>query len=126
MTETNNQRKAREKKERESKENQPYVSPLIDELDLQAQYVGEGVLLYHNRDTGHVLVDIDVETRRGLSSTGKNIKIATASYGVDNKKKLTINSYDKDMSDEELDIRAEFIKREKKRKQQEKELKALE
>lgn len=125
MSNNSNKNNQKKKGNPNSKSNE-YVSPLIDELGLQAQHVGEGVILFHDRDSGRVLVDIDVETRRGLSSTGKNIKIATASYGVSSKKKLTINSYDKDFSDEEMDTRAVFLKKEKRRKEQEKELKALE
>jgi len=112
------------------KKNQPkkveYVSPLENELDLQVQRIGEGVLLHHDRDTGRVLLDIDVMSRRGLSSSRKNIKIATGSYGVSDTKKLTINSYDKDMSDEELDLLSETLKRDKRKKELAKEREALE
>jgi hypothetical protein len=103
-----------------------YTSPLEDELGLPVQPIGQGVFLHHDKENGRVLLDIDVETRRGLSISRKNIKIATGSYNVTDTQKLSINTYDKEMSDEELDVLAVTLKRDKKKKELEKERKALE
>ena len=102
-----------------------YVSPLGDELNFPLIDVGEGVQIYHDRKNGRILADIDIDTRRGLSSKGKTVKIATATYPIEGKKKLSLNVYDKGLTDEELDEQSDFIDRKLREKENQDKLKAL-
>lgn len=88
----------------QSKNKKEYISPLKDELDLAIQNVGEGVILHFDEENKRVLLDIDVSKRRGISSSGTTVKIATATYQIPNrsKSKLTLNVWDKDMTDNEM------------------------
>ena len=81
-----------------------YVSPLKDELKLAIQKVGEGVILHYDEDNKRLLLDIDTDTRRGISSSLKTVKIATATFQIPEteKMKLTLNIYDKEFNKEEL------------------------
>lgn len=103
-----------------------YVSPLSDELQLTLQNIGEGVQLYHDQDNGRLLLDIDLRTRRGITSSGKSIKIATATHMIQGKKKMSLNIFDKDMSDKEIDQLDKFLDRKAKRQAAERKRKDLE
>lgn len=124
----NKDRQAKEKADRQRNQNQKdeYVSPLKDELDLPVQQIGEGIVMYHNRETERVLFDVNIGTRRGLSSSGKNVKLATGSYSFGNKGKINLNAYDGEKSDEELDDLAIFLKKKAKDQALTKEIKRLE
>ncbi len=115
-----------DKKRREAEaEANKYVSPLTDELNLTTMKIGEGVEVYHDTENGRLLIDIDILTRRGLSSSGKTIKIATANHPIGEKMKLSLNVYDKDMNMDELDKLSDFIVKKAKEKDLKEKLKAL-
>ena len=122
---SNEQKKKNAEKARLEAEANKYVSPLTDELNLATMKIGEGVEIYHDTENGRLLLDIDIETRRGLSSSGKTIKIATANHQVGDKMKLSLNVYDKDMTMKELDQLGLFIEKASKAKDLKAKLKAL-
>lgn len=126
MAETNKQRKARLKREKEQAskpivteeeeyeeeeldETNDYVSPLEDMFS-NVQNVGTGVKLVHDMPNDHILLDIDYGTRRGISSTGTTVKIANASYSLTEKMKLNMNIWDKEFNAEELVLLEEKLK----------------
>jgi hypothetical protein len=130
MTETKNQRKARLKQEREAKalvdsENE-YISPIVEELGYQTRPIGEGVEFYLDEDNDRLLLDIDVGTRRNITQSGKSIKIATATHMIKGLMKLSLNIFDKDMNDSELDDLVIFLKNKKRRDELDKQRKAME
>lgn len=113
------------------KEPKNYISPLKDELKQDLILFGDGVLGYFNEKAGRLILDIDFNTRRGLSGTAGTIKIA----GVNklkmpntNKKMLSLNLYDGEMNKKELeaqDIKLDLLIAEKKNKKKKKILKDL-
>ena len=130
MTETKNQRKTRLKQEREAKalvdkENE-YISPIIEELGFQTRPIGEGVEFYLDEDNERLLLDIDIGTRRNITQSGKSIKIATATHMIKGLMKLSLNIFDKDMNDQELDDLVIFLKNKKRRDELEKQRKSME
>jgi hypothetical protein len=128
MTETKNQRKAREKQERSANKPQveEYISPIVDELGHQTRPIGEGVEFYLDEDNERLLLDIDIGTRRNITQSGKSIKIATATHMIKGLMKLSLNIFDKDMNDAELDNLVVFLKNKKRRDELEKQRKAME
>lgn len=102
-----------------------YTSPLDDELNLSPKIIGEGVLAHYDKQNGRLLMDIDVRTRRGITSSGKSIKIATATYMIQDKKKISLNVFDKEMNDKELDMLDAFLTRKAKRSELDAKLKAM-
>ncbi len=99
-------------------QNKKYVSPIKKKeggLNLPTILVGEGVEIHHDRKNQRLLIDIDVGTRRGYTSKGKSIKIATATHMIEGAKKLSLNVFDKDMVDDELDGLEKFLDNKEKR-----------
>lgn len=103
-----------------------YVSPLKDELNLSLQSVGEGVEIHHDKKNGRILLDIDVRTRRNITSSGKSIKIATATHMIKGQMKLSLNVFDKEMNDKELNDLDGFLDRKAKRQLLDNKRKAME
>ena len=122
MAETNKQKKARLKREKAKRqaeqpivdeideeddyeededEDEEYTSPLAEKFS-NVQEMGEGVLGVHDRANDRIYLDINYGKRRGISSTVKTVKIANATYKVDEQMKLSLNVYDKRFNDEEL------------------------
>ena len=126
MTETKQQRKAREKKERLDQQEEEYISPLVEDLNYVTRPIGEGVEFYHDKKNERMLLDIDIGTRRNITISGKSIKIATATHMIKGQMKMTLNIFDKDMDDGELDDLVVFLKNKKRRDALDKERKAME
>lgn len=102
-----------------------YVSPLVDELNYKTQPIGEGVEFYLDDDNNRLLLDIDIGTRRNITQSGKSIKIATATHMIKGLMKLSLNIFDKDMNDQEMDDLEIFMKNKKRREELDKQLKAM-
>lgn len=109
--------------------NQPkpkeYISPLKDELKLDLEKIGQGVHVYHDEKNKRLLVDIDIGTRRNITISGKSIKIATATHMIHGLMKLTLNVFDSEMTDDELDDLEIFFKNKAKRESIKKKQEAL-
>lgn len=101
--------------EEEEEETNNYESPLHDTFD-NVQVINENVQLVHDRSNDRILLDIDYSNRQGISSTGKTIKIANASYQIEDKMKMSLNIYDKNMTRSELKDLGKFVENKKEQK----------
>ena len=132
MSETNKERKKRQRLEQEAKNKanqsttEKYTSPLVDELNLTTRPIGEGVEYYLDEGNARLLLDIDLGTRRNITQSGKSIKIATATHMIKGLMKLSLNIFDKDMNDSEMDDLEVFMKNKKRREALDKQLKSME
>ena len=107
--------------------NKKYVSPLEDELNLQTERTGTNVIVARDEKAGRLFLDINYKDRsRGISSSGKNALLATATYRFDNDKKLSLNLTDPNLTDKEMDKVDDMIKDKARRKRQKEKLKKLE
>lgn len=102
-----------------------YISPLKDELNFDLEKIGQGVHVYHDEKNERLLVDIDIGTRRNITISGKSIKIATATHMIKGLMKLTLNVFDAEMNDDELDELEIFFKNKAKRESIKKKQEAL-
>lgn len=79
-----------------------YVTPLKDELNLEVIQMSKEIYGHINYDTGHILLDIDFEGNRRMSSTGITALLANCTFKFDDKKKISVNVTDKKRTKEEL------------------------
>ncbi len=82
-----------------------YVSPLIEELNLDTDQFGTGIIVAHDKKNKRVLLDVDISERLKISTSGLSMLLANGKYNFDKIKgdvQMNVNVWDTAFTKEEL------------------------
>lgn len=82
-----------------------YVSPLKEELNMDTDKFGTGIIVAYDKKNKRALLDIPMDKRLKISQSGNSMLIANGRHDFDNLKgkiQMNINIWDKAFSKEEM------------------------
>lgn len=105
-----------------------YISPLKDELSMDTDTFGTGIIIAYNKKTKRVFLDIDISERLKISSSGNSILLANGKFNFDSlkgNKQMNVNVWDAQFTKEEMPKVKEFLELKKLQTDQKQALKDL-
>ena len=82
-----------------------YISPLKEELNMDTNKFGTGIIVAYDKKNKRALLDIPMGTRLKISQSGNSMLIANGRYDFDELQgtvQMNINVWDKSFSKEEM------------------------